>query len=469
MSGERLTQIANSKGVRLALAGAASFAVTGFGLPSCAAEGQGDNSGITQPAPTASTSPEARLSFEDYLIRAKTQLGGDSYYNLRKTRSQEDVWQEAQKSVVAVASYLRQNPAHPVLTPEYLSRPPLPFVPEIIVPNDSTMLINTRKFNLKDQTDFLIAGAMIQAMTSRHPFPPDNDIYRNLEDLHGKVTFDNVDMPPFADPKNLALFSQALKFFEAAGKPVPEKWTLDRDIGSTLPSGQVDYFRRTINKLGDYYLNADPLLFDNYKQGVDQAFAQSGTEVKYPRLVAVQPWGYSWTDEQDFKASFDKYFTDGVSFRKRLTYLQEKGFTQEYNIMSAKYDAMRSWFGAEVLADGKVVTQEPYQKGEVAQIYDYVAMRNPKRGGIFLRPTATLAINPEWPSTAHGKIVRIVAGPILAIDEERQEAVNMWKVQEGTVFNRIGFRRTEDSGEGWISEEWFTKQIAYRQRRQSAG
>ncbi len=384
------------------------------------------------------------------LLREAFQLNGN-YFQQRTVKSREEIYKAARDIVIRQALLRQQNE---------------PFSP-ISVKDRLTIEIYRQGYNLKNPHEFVIAAALVDLLLRGRyidNFRPGNEIFPNAEKLRELVEFEESDAPPFVEGVNLALLSQALQTLKQAGKPTPSKIRLSHSNTSPFDREQGTFnFRFSpnvyspFNELASFYREADPALFPDFNNAVDEAYARTIQPIIDSTLLFANDNEVTEDREADFVHTFFAFFNDGVGLRKRIDYAREVGLLGEHEILKAKYDTLKNWLGAEISIRGKIKRIDSYGIDDYAVVNDH----EPERSGIFLRPHPTLEIDPEWPAVISRTKLKILEGPRMIMDFNNRQATRMWRVEVvgGVVlYQKIELLETQPT-RGWISEEWFGGRI----------
>lgn len=467
---EGLQHLASSKGVRLTLAGGAALGTTAFSLPDCSPSQTVQKPPITTEGTMPSQdlqiienfrgfNPEQQRNGMRTLTQRVDELGTKYLYS-KTPEDAKTTYDELAQSLTDKALLLQLHPQ--TFTALRVAR-------VVVEPSKRVVAVDNEKYDLNKPSDFVMASALINSYGRFHV----RGLAEDINDLHKKVSLD-LGGSPVGNLESLSRLSQTLKVFENKGKPIPQKVRypyIPIYIGdSPLPA---EYQWRGMNKdvygvvnfqLADFYLKHEQGPYAEYKKAVEREFNNpNNPPMVRPELAGAAQSSLLRSGEQDFTATFVRYFTDGVSLRKRIAYAEARGLVAEHRILSAKYNALRQWFGDEIQANGVIKSEEGFRVGDFLWIDDYVARHYYELGGIYLRPEPTLKTNPDLKVMIQGANVRIIDGPATVIDDGKEEAMTMWKVEAGDfLFDNKSFAPWGNDWEGWVSDEWFSRKPVQR-------
>ncbi len=470
---EGLQHLANSRNVRLTLAGGAALGTTAFALPDCNPSPQDQKPPVTTEGQMPSQDLQLIETFKALpqdeqrtqmksLTQKVEDLGKKYFFYSGNPNERTNTYNELVEASTQKALLLQTHPDTFNRTTRFS-----------VTPSKRTIAVNSEVYELDKPSDFIFASALIDP-NPRYPISYVRTSANDINNLHKKVSFEIAGPPLLGDFQSLARLSQVLQIFENNGKPIPQKvrypvipfYSRDRLLTADqqLRGLDKDAYYVISGVLADFYLKSDKGPFAQYKEWVGEEFNNSSNApMRRPDLAAANGVYLPRTDEVDFITTFREYFTDGVSLRKRIYYTYARGYTTENRILSTKHEALRSWFGAEIQVNGVIKDQEEYSVGEAIWIDDYVARQYYELGGIFLRPEPTLHTDQRMKVLTQGAEVRIMDGPVTLVDDSKEEAMNMWKVEVGDfIFNNRSFMPWGDGWEGWVSDEWFSKKPVER-------
>lgn len=175
-----------------------------------------------------------------------------------------------------------------------------------------------------------------------------------------------------------------------------------------------------------------------------------------PKNVFISPYvldsamnGISTTEFEDYAETINKYFWDGVAFRRRVAELKYTNSDAAY-ILAAKYEFAKRLFG------GKEFTKE----GEVfaVEIGDVFSISDPDPAKLVIplrQEPKEITVQTDFVSDTNS--VKILEGPV--VTTYKGEEVKMWKVEGGDISPQGEFGPTDNMKQGWISETWFGDKI----------
>jgi len=354
---------------------------------------------------------------------------------------------------------------------------------------DTTIIvIQDRAFDISNNSaDFVIGTALIDYLFQqqfadelRQEFQSFNYDRQTLDDIDNllwlKDNFEKIelgDLPPIARTANLEELAIGLKALQEAGLPIPKKArignfnysdsnnpyegedeeTIFLDVWD-YPTGEF----RAESAIAEFTIANNPQILEGYSQVVTAAFDQYEDQITEPMLLSSGDYGYLGDDASEFSSFFADYIFDGVSLRKRIAYVKATGHLAEAAILEVKASYVRQLLGGrDYSVDGGTKEIREYKIGDIIEIVDYEAPRDP---GIYLRSGPVLEIDPNWPSVRDGSKVRLIGGPTVVLDHDYHEATTFWQVEEGSIVNqRLWLRDPQYDNDGDVSEEWFGPQI----------
>lgn len=335
-----------------------------------------------------------------------------------------------------------------------------PIFPE---PEGSTITIKGIPYNLDHPDDFLFANASLQGALRRfynHPFwgeRPPNSVMEDIAGLRGKLFILNASTHPVVDATMLADLNKGLETLTKAGKKVPDRAIMVNNF-SSAEDGNVLTLAETGNAfyfLGQYYLRQEPALMKEFTKTWNLQKSLPINNHWLTRANIDMP--RSLTIDDDFVGTFREYLENGNNFRRRILYAETLGNHAEAQVLQAKYDVFHEWLGTDIAFKAYPKDLRDYRPDEVAWIEDAEEVYDSADFGIYLRPEPRLDIDPNWPNVRNGFAVKILEGPKVVIDFERDQAMRMYKVQSGYTVRlsdgKTAFVADPDS-QGWMLDDY---------------
>lgn len=195
--------------------------------------------------------------------------------------------------------------------------------------------------------------------------------------------------------------------------------------------------------------SADPQL-NAYSQGAFDAKIQ-GRPIKAQNNV------------EEYANAFNRYFMEGDGFRKSI--IEGEGDRTSQGLEREEYRFMKNLFAGQefrwngippVRLNERLGEDTRLEIGDVIEITD----TDIERPGIFLRPTPSLAIDPNYPTVWDRYSVKIVGGPEFLYDKRGREVV-MWEVEVGdfSTHTKEFFQDIRGPQRDWISQEWLGREL----------
>lgn len=365
--------------------------------------------------------------------------------------------------------------------------------------DSSTIAISQKFYYLDNSNDPVFASAIMQDLLKaaklqagaremiNHGGAPIPQIdYFDIKFLESKVQFSLNGGSPIIDSQQLASFARLAKNLEQSGKKIPPSIRLTRNQTAyrtssqtlDLINSQAIIYSDTINDyVADFLPNSNlglaafliteyPEFYKGYLNVVNQAFARNRFSISQPRLISPVVEGYRLSDSEEFDLAFDSFIRKGVEFRKLLNYTLAKGLFAEYDVLNARYQALKAITGLEYLWNGDARYGGDYQIGDAVLIEDYTAKYQDPQiplKKIVLREKSTDNPGPGRPYVINGMPIRIVEEWEWNIDEAKKEASRMYRVEKGNLIaeGRAWISSAEPSG--FVSEEWFGEKVTFKE------
>lgn len=368
-----------------------------------------------------------------------------NYFNLRKTRSEAEIYVQAQKQVVDEIAFYQSKTAD------------RNFAKTIAVSQTPSAIINGKEYGLYIPRDLMIAQALMEtailadlAPTAKMPWGnPPKGAFRDIEDLLDKPLWvEDKDTPPFASTAYLAFLKRSIPLFEkvdsspwrvvTAQNPASKEKSLDIFVMGDYP----------LYDLIEYYSARAWVLSQNHQGAIEQALRSSRQPIRSMNALLLRG---NATSQDLFRHDFNRFVINGRGFREAIIYAELKGLSTEAAVLRARYNTLRDGFGREFDANGEDIKPE-YQKWQLLEVDDPEGVTNPSKRGVFLRPEATLALDPSWPYVVDNNELQVVGGPEYILDDESNRVIKMWYVIEGKSFLDGKVFMPKDGQMGWIRD-----------------
>lgn len=343
--------------------------------------------------------------------------------------------------------------------------------------------IDGLKFDLNDGYQRQVAGALINTILQPTDYGPNNrttpaELETNVKDLKWLYTnYKNIVFEPGAFaiiPEDyLVNTSKVLQELRRNNFPLPKEirfvpYSKTDDNGGSYRGAPLFKIHITnhsdprtsiYHEVGHFISDVSVMQDPNasrlapYSQAeFDKIFERMKSQLKTDKKLHDQK-----NTHEEFAEMFRMYVSAGYYLRTNVIATTLKYEPERGAVMIAEYQFMKDLFGGVEFSRPFEVVEHldpniALSSGNVLSISD-VSITHP---GVLLRPTPSLAKDPEYPLVHDGDTVRIVSGPQMIIDSDGKK-VEMWRVERVYAYSRDRYEPSSKDTRGWMSREWFGK------------